>query len=1177
MRYVFGDCVLDTTLYVLHRAGHPVRVRPKVFHLLVYLLRQRERVVTKQELCAQVWLGQAISAATVESTLAAGRRALGDCGKPSRYIHTLHGYGYRFVAPVEECPEPPAWAADEPRLLAADTPTAAWREGLQTAADESQLTQKPTALDLHSPGAAERKLVTVLCCALSSPPETSATLDTLHQQLGVLHGLVHREAAHYGGTVQPVVGTQVLVVFGVPVAYEDHAQRAVLAALEIQHRLHQGPPAGDRVPAGRPRVCLSVHTGPVAVGGLHHEAADTAVVGETLTYAMALQAAAPPGALLCSAATARWVRGLVRLAAVAAGAGRRAPLVYQIRGLRVYQGPWGGPGGRRRSPFVGRHQELTTLQTLLAQAERGRGQVVGVVGEPGLGKSRLLYEFRQRLQNRSLTYLAAGCHAYTQATPYGPLRMLLQRQCGLTDADAPAMIRTKVERALARGGIDPVGASPYLLQLLTVPGETTLTATHSPQMIRTHTISLLVQLALQSARQRPLVLEVENLHWLDPSSEEVLTALVERLAHAALLLLVSYRPGYRLPWLDTSAVTQVTLTPLTPTASRQVVQANLRPAQVTDALVQTLVARAAGNPFFLEELARTAADHKAARGLPREVPETVQAVLAARIDRLPPPAKRLLQVAAVIGTEVPAPLLQAVADLPADQLAQHLTRLQAAAFLEACGMGPDQVYTFRHFLVQEVVYQSLIADARQQLHQRTAQCLVTQGAGAAIPERVAQHYTAAGSPEQAIGYWQRAGQQALQRSAHREAVAHCTTGLALLATLPETPARDQQELALQLALGPAVIATRGRAASEVEQIYARARVLCDQMGETPQRVLALHGAWQFSVNRGALSMTRVLGQQLLQLAQRERVLSSLLVAHDVLGTTCFLLGDYAAAWTHGAQGMARIAPTVARTLAFRYGLAPEVRCLAVAALTLWCLGYPTQAVRCSQEALVLAQTLTHPPSLMFAQHWAALLHHHRQEVPALQAQADALLALATAQEAPLFIGLGTCWQHWALAMQCQDTGGLVPLHQGLAAVLATGQMGAQPHWLVLLAEAAGHTGQVAEGLHLLTKALMAFDATGRGDMLSEAYRLQGALLLRQTPLATGQAEAHFQQALAIARRQQAKSWELRAALSLSRLWQQQSKRADAYNLLAPIYGWFTEGFDTADLQEAKALLEELGG
>jgi predicted ATPase len=289
----------------------------------------------------------------------------------------------------------------------------------------------------------------------------------------------------------------------------------------------------------------------------------------------------------------------------------------------------------------------------------------------------------------------------------------------------------------------------------------------------------------------------------------------------------------------------------------------------------------------------------------------------------------------------------------------------------------------------------------------------------------------------------------------------------------------------------------------------------------------------------------------------------------------FFLGEYAAAWTHLEQGIALTNPALQPALALHIGEAPGVRCLTYAALTLWCLGYPAQALRRSQEALALAQALPHPHSLAHAQHFAAFLHHHRREAPASLALAEALLTLATAQEFPHFVGFGTCWRGGALAMQGQDEVGLAEMRQGMAAVLTTGQGLARPLCLVLLAEAAGHAGQVNEGLHLLAEALIAFDESGRGDLLAEAYRLQGAFLLRQAVPDVAQAEACFQQALAIARRQQAQSWELRAATSLAQLWQQQGKRAEARELLVPVYGWFTEGFDTADLQEAKVLLEEL--
>jgi predicted ATPase len=351
--------------------------------------------------------------------------------------------------------------------------------------------------------------------------------------------------------------------------------------------------------------------------------------------------------------------------------------------------------------------------------------------------------------------------------------------------------------------------------------------------------------------------------------------------------------------------------------------------------------------------------------------------------------------------------------------------------------------------------------------------------------------------------------------------------------------------------------------------------LCQQVGDTPQLFSTLQGLCGFYRSRGALPTARELGEQLYRLAQREAAPTARLEAHETLATTLYFLGEYTAARTHIERAIALIDATARRAQALRQGEALGVRCLARAANTLWCLGFPAQAMRRSQEALILAQGLEHPYSLAYAQHWAADLHHHRREAPVVQMQAEALLTLATAQGFQLWVGFGTCHRGWALAMQGQDAAGLALLRQGTAAVLATGQTLSQPLCLVLLAEAAGRACQVTEGLYLLAEALAAFEASGRGDLLAEAYRLQGALLLQQAAPDVAQAEACFQQALTVARRQQAKSWELRAATSLSRLWQCQGKRADARQLLAGIYSWFTEGFDTADLQEAKALIEEL--
>jgi predicted ATPase len=376
---------------------------------------------------------------------------------------------------------------------------------------------------------------------------------------------------------------------------------------------------------------------------------------------------------------------------------------------------------------------------------------------------------------------------------------------------------------------------------------------------------------------------------------------------------------------------------------------------------------------------------------------------------------------------------------------------------------------------------------------------------------------------------------------------------------------------VQLALGPAFMAAKSLAAPEVEQTYARARTLCEQVGETPQVFSALQGLLVFYQNRGALPTARELGAQLLRLAQREAAPTHLLGAHISLGITLSFLGEYAAARTHFEQGSALTDPMVQRALTL-----PRVTCLTHVACPLWYLGYPAQALRRSQAALALAQELAHPYSLAYARNFAAFLHYLRRDASAVQAEADALLTLATTQGFPLWERAGIVWRGWALAMQGQSEAGLAQLRQGLTAMVALEQELSRPFGLVHLAEAVGHTGQVEEGLRLLEEALTAFEASGRADVLAEAYRLQGALLLRQAVPNAAQAETCFQQALTVARRQQAKSYELRAAMSLGRLWQQQGKQAEARALLAPLYGWFTEGFETVDLQEAKALLGELG-
>jgi predicted ATPase len=711
----------------------------------------------------------------------------------------------------------------------------------------------------------------------------------------------------------------------------------------------------------------------------------------------------------------------------------------------------------------------------------------------------------------------------------------------------------------------------------------------TPQRQRQQTLDALVAWLVEEAERQPVLAVYEDVHWADPSTLELLGTLLEQAPTVPMLHVLTYRPDFVPPWPSRAHITPLTLNrldrPQVETLIRHLAGGRALPAEVA----QHLVTRTDGVPLFVEELAKMFLES----GLLREeearyvlagsltstpIPATLHDALLARLDRLPA-AKAVAQLGAALGREFGYAVLHALAPLDEAALQARLAQLVAAELLYQRGRPPHAMYLFKHALIQDAAYMSLLKSTRQQMHRQVAELLIEQFPEmvATQPECVAQHYTEAGCTAQAIPYWQRAGQQALQRSANLEAVQHLTTALELLVLFPETPARAQQELDIQLALGGALTATKGPASLEVEQSYAQARALCAQVGETPQLLRTLRGLCRYYRNRGAFRTARELGEQLVRLAEHTAAPILRLEAHGPLGQTLFHMGHYAVARTHLEQGGTPIDLTTQQGQWLRLGDAPQPACLAYAANALWCLGYPAQAVQRGQEALALAQTLAHPMGLAVTRNFVVWLHYRLRDIPAVQMHAEALLSLAMAQGFPLYVGTGTCWRGWVSTLQGEEEAGLEQLRHGLAGLMAVGNELGRPRFLVLLAEAAGHVGQVEEGLRLLAEAQTVAEANEHGDPLAETYRLQGVLLLRQAVPDAVQAETCFRQALTIARRQQAKSWELRAAMSLSRLWQQQGKRAAAYELLAPIYGWFTEGFDTTDLQEARALLEELQG
>ena len=559
------------------------------------------------------------------------------------------------------------------------------------------------------------------------------------------------------------------------------------------------------------------------------------------------------------------------------------------------------------------------------------------------------------------------------------------------------------------------------------------------------------------------------------------------------------------------------------------------------------------------------------------VPATIEAVLAARLDRLPPEAKHMVQVAAVIGPEMPAPLLQSVLGWQGAAFEESLAHLRATEFLYEAFLVPEPVYTFKHVLIQEAAYQGLLPRTRQMVHAQIAQVVEARFPETAEtqPELLAHHYSEAAQHEDAIPYWLRAGQRAAEHGAHGEAIGHLTRGLEVLTKLPDTPEWAQQELEFQIALGRSLMIAKGYGTIEAGHAYSRALVLCQQMREPSRLFSTLRGLWQFYHSQGALQTALELGEQLHRLARHQHNSAWPLVAHTALGTTLFFLGEFALARTHFEQGIALDDPEGQRALAVHYGIAPGIQCRALAAQVLWRLGYPDQALRQSHKACTEAQELAHPPSLAFTLYYVTRLHIHRREVQATDAQAEHLMTLSTERGFAQRVAAAMFFRGWALAMQGYGDKALAQMSQGLTAVLATGQATIRPIFLTLLSEVYGKVGRGDEALSMLAEARATMDESGRSDLKAEMDRLQGEILLHQATPDVAHAEACFQTALDIAGRQGAKSLELRAAMSLSRLWQHQSNRTEARTLLAEVYNWFTEGFDTVDMQEAKALLAEL--
>jgi predicted ATPase/class 3 adenylate cyclase len=1035
---------------------------------------------------------------------------------------------------------------------------------------------------------AERRQLTVMFCDLVGSTALAARLDPedLREVIGAYHRCVAATVARFDGFVAKYMGDGVLLYFGYPQAHEDDAERAVRAGLALVE-------AVGRLPATEQlRVRVGIATGLAVVGDVIGTGAaqEQAVVGETPNLAARLQTMADPDTVVIAESTRQLVHGLFELTDL----GR-----HDLKGFGEPMQAWRVLGQSRRpdrfearhargvTPLVGREHELGLLLDRWHQAKEGDGQVVLLSGEPGIGKSRLVRALRERLANEPYTPLSHFCSPFHQTSALYPIIDLFERAAGLSRDEAPERSLSRLEALLGQATTDVARAVPLIAVLLSIPGGERYPAPNlTPQRQKEETFGVLLAQLAGLATDQPVLTLYEDVHWADPTTLELLDRLIQRVQRLPVLVLITFRPEFISPWHGQAHVSSLTLNRISRTRGASMVADLTGGKALPSQVLIEILAKTDGVPLFIEELTKTVLEagllmddgerYVLTAPLPTlAIPTTLRDSLMARLDRLGG-VKEVLQVGSAIGREFGYELLAAATPLDETELHDALRRLIEAELVFARGAPPHASYSFKHALVRDAAYESQLKSRRKQLHARIAQALEQRfpETAEAKPEALARHFCEAGLVDKAVEYGLKAGQLAIRRSAMAEAIAHITTALNLLATVPESAERSQREIDLQIALGGALIAAKGHAAPETGRAYARARELCRQVGDLGRLSPLMFGQWVFHMVRAEHNAAQEIAEELLRSATQDGDAAGLMVGHRAAGISSLWQGDLIEAREHLERTLALYDPEQHRSLASVYVYDPRLAGLAGLAFALFQLGFPEQAVARCREAVDDAERLSHPAGLAYALQHACMLDQVRGDALGVGQHAAALVALAAEHGFPLWHALGVAFEGWALAQQGRVAEGIAQIEAGLHAYQATGSALFVPYFLALQGTMCAAAGRAAEGQRLFAAAEQTECASGERWFEAELYRLKGELLVSAAgDRAT--AEACFIHAMAVAREQSAKLWELRTATSLARLWAEDSRRAEARELLAPVYGWFMEGFDTPDLREAKALLDVL--
>jgi class 3 adenylate cyclase/predicted ATPase len=1021
---------------------------------------------------------------------------------------------------------------------------------------------------------AQRRYVTVLFCDLVGSTGIAAQLDAEEWRdlVSAYLDAASAAVAEMGGHVAKKLGDGLMALFGYPVAYENDAERAARTAMAIQRALAElNRGNGGR---GRPELIarIGLDTGPAVVD------ATGEIYGDVANVVARVQALAEAGAVLVTSRVQRQIAGL--FVAEDHGTHTLKGVLEPTALFRLVRASGGGrrSGQRNLTPLIGRDEEMTMLMRRWSRAQQGDGQFVMIVGEPGLGKSRLIQEFHARLADTPHTWVEWSCSQLLQNTPLHPIAEWGHQRFGGPEVPAERRL-AELKNSLAQVRLDPAENLPLLASLIGIPLPKERTPDVPPEELRRRQLAALTNWVMAGAKAQPEVLVFEDLHWGDPTTLDVLCAIAEQGELAPLYIVATTRPEFRPPWRMRSHHSTISLAPLGRARVRDMVAEISGPHALAKDVVEDVAARTGGVPLFIEEVTRLLLERGEQSGI-QAIPPTLQQSLMARLDRLGP-AREVAQLGSVIGRGFSYSLLRAVAGIEDAALRAALEKLADANIVLVQGLPPDSDYRFKHALIQDAAYENLLKSRRQVLHRRVAEILRQRFAdtAAAEPEVLAHHFTQAGMSDAAFEWWGKAGEQALRRSAFQEAIAHLgkalkTADSAALAAIvgPTSTSMRRRQLDLQVSLGNALIATRGYSAPETQAAFAKARELASGIENPAERFATYYGLFIGGLVRGELAVSREIAQKFLEETADQPGSGEFGIAHRIAGLAHFFAANFVDARQHFETALSAFDPERDRDFAFRFGQDPIVATKVYLGYTLWLLGDVDRGRRLVDEAVERASSTGHVQTIAYVHIQAATFEMSRRNAERARAHANRGLTLAKEHGLNLWLAYAAAERGWADYRMGDRDAGVAGLREGLAQLRAQKIRMYLPFLWSLSAEVEADLGGIDAGLSMIDAAIAEANEIGERGHDAESHRIRGEILLKRDSSNTASAEEAFLTAIAIAQQQKAKSFELRAALSLAKLYQSIGRAAEAHVVLAPALAGFSPTPEFPEIAEAQSLL-----